>query len=210
MPKIELKPHSAEYAERKNKAQTDARYCDMPGCAAHAEHKAPKNRQLNDYFYFCYEHVCDYNKAWNYFSGMTDSEMEDHIIRSALWDRPTWDFKSQKHMEEELLRKASRWRDSTADTRAFEKEQEKRRNAFRYSIPPNSPEFEALVVMGLEPPLNPDLLKKRYKELVKKHHPDINQNNPESEELLKRINMAYTILKVAHEKFALFEEKFNS
>lgn len=45
------------------------------------------------------------------------------------------------------------------------------------------------------------IIKARYKELAKKHHPDLNKGSNKSEELLKEINMAYTILKVAFEKF---------
>ena len=62
MPKIELKPGSAEYAETKKTVKTQA--CDMPGCNACAEHKAPKHRGLNEYYHFCIEHAQEYNKAW--------------------------------------------------------------------------------------------------------------------------------------------------
>jgi len=37
--------------------------------------------------------------------------------------------------------------------------------------------------------------------LAKKYHPDLNGKDKESEELLKKINMAYTILKMAYQKF---------
>ena len=46
------------------------------------------------------------------------------------------------------------------------------------------------------------MIKKRYRALVKKYHPDHHEqdtvNRGHNEELLKRINMAYTILKVAY------------
>ena len=38
-------------------------------------------------------------------------------------------------------------------------------------------------------------LKRRYKALVKRHHPDANGGSRESEELLKHINHAYNDLK---------------
>lgn len=204
MPKIQLKPNSAEYADHKE-TQHYKRVCDMPGCDSHAEHRAPKSRDLNDYFHFCYDHVCDYNKAWNFFSGMSDSEVEDHIIRSAFWDRPTWRFDTYKEMEDELRAKTRNWH-AGMDDKARAENEERDKSRFRYAVPPNTPEFDAMAIMGLEPPLSLDKIKKRYKELAKKHHPDLNRDDPKAEELLKRINMAYTILKMAHEKFALIDE----
>ena len=44
-------------------------------------------------------------------------------------------------------------------------------------------------------------IKLKYRTLAMKHHPDRNQGCPKSEELLKQINMAYTVLKMAYEKF---------
>jgi len=38
-------------------------------------------------------------------------------------------------------------------------------------------------------------VKARYKELVKRHHPDTNGGDKEAEERLKLINQAYTTLK---------------
>ena len=38
------------------------------------------------------------------------------------------------------------------------------------------------------------ILKKRYKELVKKYHPDLNKNYLNKEKKIKEINRAYNIL----------------
>ena len=61
--------------------------------------------------------------------------------------------------------------------------------------------------MELEVPITLTDIKKRYKELAKKYHPDLNPNNKDAEEQLKKVNMAYTILKVAYEKFEKLEAK---
>jgi hypothetical protein len=48
------------------------RRCDHSGCKRAGEYRAPKSRQrLKDYYYFCFEHVQAYNKAWNYHAGMS-------------------------------------------------------------------------------------------------------------------------------------------
>ncbi len=78
------------------------------------------------------------------------------------------------------------------------------KDAYKRTAPPsnpNTPEFEAMAIMGLEPPVKLDEIKKRYKELAKKYHPDLNPNDKKAEDLLKTINMAYTILKMSYAKF---------
>ena len=49
--------------------------------------------------------------------------------------------------------------------------------------------------MGLTPAVTEKELKARYKQLVKKHHPDANGGDKQAEERLKIINEAYTTLK---------------
>lgn len=194
MPRIFLKPRSAEYADPKKEA-TKTRLCDMPGClAGDANHRAPKSRDLSAYYWFCFEHAKEYNSAWNYFSGMSDHEVEDHIVRSHYGDRPTWRYDIDGVAEENLRRKA--WQ----TYRSPNEEQSPRERAKRNI--PKTPESEALAIMDLEPPIALEDIKARYKVLVKKYHPDVNRDDPKAEELLKSINMAYTILKLAYEKFS--------
>jgi curved DNA-binding protein len=57
-------------------------------------------------------------------------------------------------------------------------------------------------IMGLEPPLSQELIKSRYKELAKKYHPDLNKNDKGAEEQFKKVNMAYTVLKLAYERYS--------
>jgi curved DNA-binding protein CbpA len=54
--------------------------------------------------------------------------------------------------------------------------------------------IDALAIMKLSPPLTADAIKRRYKELVKQHHPDANGGDKLAEERLKAINQAYATL----------------
>jgi hypothetical protein len=198
MPKIVLKPKSPEFADDGYKAPIE-RHCDMPGCQEDAPHKAPKHRGLDDYYWFCQAHAQEYNKAWDFFSGMTAQDIEDHIRKSFLWDRPTRRFDTGD-MHEKLYRKA--WQ-----TRYFSDEEPpgtEKGNGFRFSNDPTihqTPEMQAMALMGLQPPTDLTAIKARYKELVKKYHPDLNPGDKKAEELIKNINMSYTILKLAYEKY---------
>ncbi len=67
------------------------RLCDWPGCEHHAAHRAPRARdRLDDYYWFCLDHAREYNRSWDYFAGMEHNEYESLIRSSATWDRPTW------------------------------------------------------------------------------------------------------------------------
>ncbi len=196
MPKIRLKPKSPEY-EDKRKSRTH--FCEMPGCKLSAEHKAPKHRGLNDHYMFCLEHVREYNQAWNFFSGMSEKDVENHMASSIYGDRPTWKYGVQGDAADILYGRAWQAYNYT--------EQEPPRQKNGFAAQGNSPEHEAMAMMGLNPPLTLESIKTRYKELAKKHHPDLNGGCEKSEELLKQINMAYTILKLACERFDQLPER---
>lgn len=197
MPRIVLKPGSPEYADA-CEAPTHNK-CDMPGCRDHATFKAPKNRGLNEYHNFCFEHVREYNKAWNFFEGMAESEVENHVYKSWYGDRPTWKYgMDSDSLEEEIHQKVH-------NTYRYGPEQSSEKSTKSgnggFYAHRGSAEFEALAMMGLYPPVTLDDIRMRYKQLVKQHHPDLNAGCKESEERLKQINMAYTVLKVACENF---------
>ena len=51
--------------------------CDAPGCEKEAGYRAPRSRTtLNDYFWFCLEHVREYNARWDYYKGMSSAQIE--------------------------------------------------------------------------------------------------------------------------------------
>lgn len=202
MPKIELKPNSPEYNDGSGRHRTSSkgRHCDMPGCTAAAEHRAPKDRSLKDYYWFCFEHAQEYNKAWNFFSGMSAEDMEDYINNATVWDRPTRRYDTMGNAE--ALR-AKAWQTYHFTDAEPPKDPYQNRQSYGGSagFGRHSPEFDAMTIMGLEPPLDLDKIKDRYRVLAKKYHPDLNRDDPAAEEQLKHINMAYTVLKMAYKKF---------
>ena len=67
------------------------RRCEAPGCLGEGRFRAPKARgHLNDYLWFCLEHVQEYNAKWNYYAGMRDEEVEAQRQADTTWQRPTW------------------------------------------------------------------------------------------------------------------------
>jgi hypothetical protein len=199
MPEIFLKPNSPEFADKSTQTRKPGRRCcDMPDCSEVGEYRAPKDRGLSDYYWFCLPHVQEYNKAWNYFSGMSMADVENYINTATVWDRPTRRYDSMAASTEQLKQKAWQTYNFTEDEPPRAKYSETTRQ---------TPEFEALALMGLEPPVTLLDIKAKYKILAKKYHPDINGRDVEAEEVLKKINMAYTILKMAYQKFETLPEQ---
>jgi hypothetical protein len=198
MPRIKLKPNSPEYDDDKPKIKVQG--CEMPGCKAEGSHKAPKHRGLNEYYHFCLGHIKEYNAAWDFFHGMSEAEVQDHILDSAYGFRPTWRYDADGNMAERL-------RETAWQTYNFT--DEKPRQDYKRKLSEEqsrTPEAEALAIMDLEPPVTLAAIKTRYKQLAKKHHPDLNKGCKDSEELLKHINMAYTILKLAYAEFEVLPD----
>jgi len=162
-----------------------ARACDHPGCVAQGEYRAPKSRDhLNEYFWFCLDHVRAYNASWDFYKGMSEDQIEDEIRRSTTWQRQTWPLGAKTGNK--------RFTFSVHDPLGmFDFETEDMRKA---RTRPPSPEEEALVVLGLTEMPSVATLKACYKKLVKKHHPDANGGDKEAEEAFKRINQAYKTL----------------
>ena len=51
-------------------------HCQHPDCKLPGVYRAPKSRtQLNEYFWFCLDHVRDYNKAWDFYAGMSQADI---------------------------------------------------------------------------------------------------------------------------------------
>lgn len=188
------------------------RACEHQGCAEQGVYRAPRGPgELRSFRWFCLDHVRAFNLGWDYFAGWSAAEIEHFQRESMTGHRPTWplgkrpvDSDARYHAAREAFRRfAKEWLDEDVDPNAQGNAKAKRNGAnddetdgfdlkagrFRAQW------LEALAVLGLKPPVSPLALKQRYKELVKRHHPDANGGSRESEERLKLINRAYTYLR---------------
>lgn len=190
--RVKLKEKSPEFIEGKP-AFASKHVCDMPSCKNEGGFRAPKDRSLSEYYHFCEAHIREYNAAWDFFDGMSPIDIEKHIRESMFGDRPTWVYTSSPDFEETLRAKASSFRQSDDDQPRQRREPQS---------PTQTPERDALALLGLEMPTTFAKIRERYRTLMKTYHPDKNPGDKDAEELVKRINMAYTILKAAHEQFA--------
>tara|TARA_B100001971_G_scaffold207800_1_gene228527 strand:+ start:70 stop:681 length:612 start_codon:yes stop_codon:yes gene_type:complete len=198
----ELKPQSADFKSEQD-TKPSAKHCDVPSCPQEGAHRAPKTRALDEYYHFCVDHVREYNNNWNYFEGMSQQDVEQHMYNTMTWDRPTWastlaglnadNLKSRIYegLRMDGLNMGGGFSAEDDQTASFE------------SVLPK-PELDALATLNLEPPVTWDDIRTRYKKLVKKHHPDISGDH--DGEAIKQINLAYSILKIAYSKFEKLEK----
>jgi len=170
----------------------DARACDWPDCGGIGEHRAPVSRQeMNKFHWFCMDHIRQYNKGWNYYDGMSDKQVEADLRYDTTWNRPSWPFAG---MEKDLNFKGP-IPDIDDFGGAFSSSGEgnaEGSNWHRHQ--PDTPEAQAMAVLDLKPPINLEKIKRRYKELVKRYHPDANGGDKEAEEKFKQISQAYATL----------------
>ena len=158
--------------------------CDHPECQEPGEYRAPKDRSLKNYYWFCLKHVREYNKNWNYYAGMTEQEIEKENKFDSLSQKKTWPFGLPlKH-----LLKGGHVKDY------FKLFSQRSDGDMPLSPQLNEKQTKAVQKMGLSYPFSKDQLKTHYKKLVKKYHPDVNKGAKEAEEKFKEISQAYRVL----------------
>ncbi|MDP3415791.1 J domain-containing protein [Falsiroseomonas sp.] len=172
--------------------EAPVRPCESPGCPEPGAFRAPRDRKsLNEYRWFCLEHVRAYNRAWDYYKGMSPGEIERHLREDTGWQRPTWPLGrlgGANPFDPEVLR------DPLGVLGATPLHAQRRAKAPRPDEPP--PELRAaLDVLGLVWPVDSLALRSRYKELAKRYHPDANGGDRQAEERLKDINRAYSLVR---------------
>jgi len=181
-----MKPRTSRARAFAPDPDAPGRGCDVPGCEAAAEYRAPRSRRaLREWRWFCLEHVRAYNAAWDYYRGMSPGEIEAELRSDLSWQRPTWplgrlgaaDWRRSAGIEDPLAELAGSVRKG------------RRANGVPADLK------EHLAALGLGWPLTLEMLKARYKELAKRHHPDANGGDARAEERFKTINLAYTTLR---------------
>ena len=187
-------PLKAESIHAENSACT----CAWKGCGNAGEYRAPMDKELRSYFVFCLEHVRAYNASWDYHKGATTAELEAEIRSAATWERPTWKLGTLGGGRRRF--KIDDPFGFAAGT-AFDPETETQRRRDESRVPGDeasrvhAARLSALKVLELTMPVTLEGLKRRYKALVKRHHPDANGGSAEAETRMKIINQAYQTLK---------------
>lgn len=171
------------------------RRCDTPGCAERGDYRAPRSRNLDGYYYFCLEHVRIYNSEWDYFAGMSSDAIETYLLDAAFWERPSWPIGANAKEKENKLREKVRRQFFTDFENAERAAESEESQGMPRSARLSAVLHAALKTLDLSPPVTFAAIKKQYRALMKKHHPDLNGGSREAEEKVKSVGHAYAIVK---------------
>ncbi len=193
--KIRVKP------SKDRSKKSDAPTCEWPGCKKPGSHRAPKGRGAEkQYWHYCLEHVREYNHKYNYFEGMSNEDIASHQKDALTGHRPTWKMNQRTARSAEERRtdgSPMSGRPSWADPFNLFAEQAARASGAAEQRTVRNVERKALGTLGLEVTATSAEIKARFKELVKRHHPDLNQGDKSTEDILREIIQAYNYLKSA-------------
>ena len=162
--------------------------CDWDNCKELGEYKAPIERDNSKKFrMLCLKHIREFNKNWNYFSGMDDNQILNFLKSDMTWHKPTQSFSSSDNFFKVL------WNNTLKD----EFDNKKIRSDFNYmrQFKFDHKDIKAFEILGLSVGMKWMKIQEKFKTLVKKFHPDMNLGNKKYEEKLKLITLAYTQLK---------------
>jgi len=180
--------------DKDRRPKTGGPVCQWAGCKEKASHRAPKGRENEkDYWRFCLEHVRQYNQSYNFFKGMNDAAVMAYQKDAITGHRPTWKMGTGKTQARPDFRTFGTGADPfSLFGDGLRAEQKARAEAAR---PIRNAERKALDTLGLDIDATPHQVKMRFKELVKRHHPDANGGDRSTEDRLVEVIQSYNYLK---------------
>ena len=166
--------------------------CDYPGCKEKAAFRAPKSPDLLDeFFWFCKDHIREYNLKWNFFQGTTDDEFQKFLEKDRVWERETKPFSR--------IGDGNAWaRLGVNDPMALlgEKATQNPGRALSQAtrkLP--ATERKAIEILDARDTMSKTEIRKVYKGLIKVLHPDMNGGDRSHEEQLQEVVWAWDQLK---------------
>jgi hypothetical protein len=186
-------------AERpKPRVAKPTKRCASPGCAAPGEVNVPKSRHnLDDRQWLCREHLREHNAHWDFFAGMSHEDIQRFCLDAITGHRPTWPLGKRAAASPEERSDPGRttyanyhFEDGFAVFEEAAEPQESRRRRLL-----TKGQLDALGILNLEENASLQEIKARYKELVKRFHPDANGGNRGTEERLRQVIKAYKHLR---------------
>ena len=170
--------------------ETSTRVCEHEGCQEAGKYRAPRSPDvLDDYLWFCKDHVREYNLKWNFFGGTSEEEMKEQMDKDRVWERETKPFGKDEQKA---------WARLGID----DPHQVLGGNATRNpgksitgtrKLPPT--ERRAIEILDAKDHWTKAEIRKAYKALIKVLHPDMNGGDRSQEEQLQEVVWAWDQIK---------------
>ncbi|MHA1128156.1 MAG: DnaJ domain-containing protein [Alphaproteobacteria bacterium] len=183
--------------------ETSSRQCERDGCEKTGKFRAPKSpNNVEEFVWFCQEHIREYNRKWNFFENHTEEEFDEHVESDKVWGRETKPLgDSAKHARGTGMdREGQAYKrfgfddpyevlgaNGTLNPEADANRIRQRR------LPPT--ERKALEILDARDSMTKSEIRKVYKSLVKAMHPDLNGGRRDDEERLAEVVWAWEQVK---------------
>lgn len=173
-------------------SETSKKVCEFPGCQEPGLYRAPKAPDvLDDYYWFCKDHVREYNQKWSFFDGKTEAEMNAQQSDDKVWERKTkplgdpearaWARLGIDDPHQVLGANATRNPGKTGN------------GATTKRLP--ATERRAIEILEAKDSWTKAEVRKSYKALIKVLHPDMNGGDRSQEEQLQLVVWAWDQIK---------------
>ncbi|MCI2398616.1 J domain-containing protein [Aliiroseovarius subalbicans] len=174
--------------------ETSTRRCEMDGCTESGQYRAPRSPDhLDEFKWFCKDHVREYNLKWNFFNGATEEEMNEQMDKDRVWERETKPF--SKPTEEQRAWGRLGVDDPHQVLGGNATQNPGKSITGTRKLP--SKERRAVDILEAKDHWTKPEIRKAYKKLIKVLHPDMNGGDRSQEEQLQEVVWAWEQIKVS-------------
>ncbi|MCY3983848.1 MAG: DnaJ domain-containing protein [Roseovarius sp.] len=167
-------------------SETSTRTCDKEGCNKPGIYRAPKSRDaLDEFFWFCVEHVREYNKQWNFYDDSSEAEINEQRSKDNVWQRETRSIKD--HEARAWARLGIEDPHQVLGSNATQNPGKAKSG--QRKLPPA--EARAIEILEADATWSKTEIRKAYKSLIKILHPDINGGDRSQEEQMQEVVWAW-------------------
>jgi hypothetical protein len=178
---------------RKVRLETNVTPCSVADCGKPGNARIPKSRDnLNEYVVVCAAHARAFNESWDFFKGMGDGDVQKFREEAQFGHRPTWPM-GKRGARMRSGQGPGNFHDGHAVLGEDGEPSQVRRPERQLT------RLQSIAMDTLQLAHNATLveIKARYKELVKRFHPDANGGDRGAEERLKQVIKAYGVLRAS-------------
>lgn len=171
-------------------SDTSTRVCEHEGCPNPGKFRAPRAPDvLDEYKWFCKDHVREYNLKWNFFNNTTEAEMNAQMSKDKVWERETRSFSDPE---------ARAWARLGIEDPHQVLGENATKNPGKATtgsrrLPPT--ERRAIEILEAKDNWSKAEVRKAYKSLIKILHPDMNGGDRSQEEQLQEVVWAWDQIK---------------
>lgn len=170
--------------------ETSTRVCEHDGCEEAGKYRAPRAPDVLDEFkWFCKDHVREYNQKWSFFDGQTEAEINAQKSKDKVWERETKTFTDPE---------ARAWarlgiEDPHQVLGGNATQNPGKNGGASKRLPPT--ERRAMEILEAKDHWTKAEVRKAYKKLIKVLHPDMNGGDRSQEEQLQEVVWAWDQIK---------------